>query len=109
MNIYHSSDSPSPGEETVQIPESIPVTSRIEIALKSNPQNGFMWYLDGNSSIVSFLDQQIEPLPRYRGSIQHFFFDVVSTGDDDIRFVYKRSWEKFPYAIKHIVVSCGKQ
>lgn len=87
--------------ENVDIDEEITVGTYFEIILKSNPHNGYMWYVSDereNDDGVSFVKQDMQPLPRYSGTRQHFIFYANNSGYYTIPFVYKRSWEVEPYA-----------
>lgn len=85
--------------------------STFEIILKSNPQNGYLWYLSNepltplNTKVLVLVDEIKEPLPNYMGCKQHFNF---STGDvvgvQELYFTYKRSWETENYDEKRYKV-----
>jgi predicted secreted protein len=80
--------------------ENIKSVSRDEeftVTLKSNPQNGYLWYYDGKVDGVTFLKEVKEPLSNYTGCKQHFYFLSNTTGSFLLPFIYKRSWERIPY------------
>ena len=104
MLIYDATDSPMPGDDHVNL--SVPSASFHEISLRANPQNGYLWYLDKTvTNGLSFSHDTMEPLSKYRGTIQHFFFDNVDPGNYMIKLLYKRSWEKNPYSTKTFTVT----
>jgi len=96
--IYASYDSPGRGNDVVEY-RNVTLDDAFEIVLKSNPQNGYMWYYqDDEPEKVGLIKQTMQPLPRYSGTRQHFLFQPHARGETKLSFVYKRSWEKIPYA-----------
>jgi predicted secreted protein len=72
-----------------------------EVALEGVPGSGFRWEAElpeGESPIVALGEDVDEPDPsRVGGSaIQRFRFRAVEPGALELRFVYRRSWEKEP-------------
>jgi predicted secreted protein len=105
MLLYSSLNSPVPGKKFIQINEPIHMDQSFNINLKANPQNGYLWYVDNiSNNIISESNYTIETLPMYRGAIQQFSFKSIIPGTCQIQFIYKRSWENIPYAIKIIEI-----
>lgn len=77
-----------------------------EIILKANPHSGYLWYYEGTGGQRSYslVTEEMQPLPRYSGTKQHFYFKADSVGLDTIPFVYKRIWEDAPYATFEMVI-----
>lgn len=81
--------------------------SNFEIVLKSNPHNGYLWYLSTdplNTKIVTFIEEIKKPLPNYMGCKQHFNFLTRGVGNQELLFIYKRSWEDTNYDEKRFKV-----
>jgi len=92
--------SPEAGSDT-SAHADITLGEQFEIILKSNPHNGYMWYYVGDEKIhaaFALLGEEMQPMPRYAGTRQHFFFRADVTGENTITFVYKRNWETKSYA-----------
>lgn len=84
--------------------------SEFDIKLKANPQNGYLWKVNEfvdveGSSILVFVKETTEPLPKYSGCYQHFYFKGDNVGKSRIHMVYKRSWEDSFYDEKFIDVN----
>lgn len=84
--------------------------TQFSIKLRSNPQNGYLWKVDNfidveGSNILVFDKETTEPLPKYSGCYQHFFFKGDNIGKSKIHMVYKRSWEDNFYDEKYVDVT----
>ena len=78
-----------------------------QIILKSNPQNGFLWYLvkDLSHDVVEYTNEIMEPLPKYMGTRQHFMLKAIKPGSCALSFIYKRAWETTSYASLEVTVT----
>lgn len=94
--------------ELIEFIESSPY-QEFELVLRSNPQNGYLWYPPDlkDDDIIILLKEIKEPLPKYTGCKQHFFFRSIKQGEKTFEFIYRRSWEEDAYQKKmyKIVIS----
>jgi len=101
QSVYDSGNSsPEKGSNGSVDVHHISPNDLFNITLKSNPQNGYMWYLSNNdtTSPSTLMEEKMEPLPRYMGTKQYFTFKCVKKGNHDLTFEYRRSWEALPHS-----------
>jgi len=79
--------------------ETLSVGQKFTVPLDANVQSGYMWYVDlpDIDENVS-LEKTVNHLKKnFTGTIQSFHFVAVQSGEQIVKFVYKRSWETLGY------------
>lgn len=69
---------------------------KFQIALESNPTTGYGWEFKTNTSLIVLIDQKFEAQSNLigAGGVETFIFSTLNTGETEIVFSYKRSWEE---------------
>ena len=101
---YKQLYSPEPGRKTVHA--YVSNHTHFSIQLRANPQGGYMWYLDNDTTwqsktppFVKHTGKTMTQLGTYDGTIQQFNFMIDRASakfqpkQQLLHFVYKRSWE----------------
>ena len=79
--------------------ETFDVGQEFTVLLEANVQSGYMWYVDlpTDDEHVVLTKQVNHPKKNYTGTVQVFHFLAVRKGEQEVKFVYKRSWENRGY------------
>lgn len=81
---------------------------KFTITLESNPASGYIWVPTFSRSIINLISHrylQSSGARIGRPGKELFTFIAMKTGSENLRMVYKRSWEKTSAAEKVFIIN----